>query len=93
MSVQMIYETYLRDLSVEERLALIRLLVEETIPSAGMSVEDKMQLGKKLRAEAAQEQWTSLSDELPDVPESEVSMDDIVAEVKATRQLRKKQNH
>ncbi len=37
MSVQMIYETYLRDLSVQERLALIRLLVEETIevPEAG----------------------------------------------------------
>ena len=31
MSVQMIYETYLRDLLVQERLALIRLLVEETI--------------------------------------------------------------
>lgn len=31
MSVQMIYETYLRDLSVQERLELIRLLVDETI--------------------------------------------------------------
>lgn len=88
MSVQMIYETYLRDLSVEERLALIRLLVEETIPGAGMSVDDKMQLGKKLRAEAAQEQWETLSQQLPDVPESEISMDEIVAEVKTVRSLR-----
>ena len=31
MSVQLLYNTYLRQLSIQERLELIRLLVDETI--------------------------------------------------------------
>lgn len=31
MSIQAIYQTYLQHLSMQERLALIRLLVDETI--------------------------------------------------------------
>lgn len=33
MSVQSIYQTYLQQLSWQERLELIRLLVDETIPA------------------------------------------------------------
>jgi|GEM_PF-1745854 len=94
MSVQVIYQTYLKYLSVEERKELIHLLVDETmadaIPSAStdipLSAEEKIQLSNRLRAEATQAQWAALSEQLPDVPE--ITMDEIVAEVKMVRKQR-----
>lgn len=50
-----------------------------------LPAEEKIQLAEHLRAQAAQEQWEALSEELPDV--SEISMDEIVAEVKEVRKL------
>ncbi len=40
MSVQMLYNTYLSQLSVADRLALIRLLVDQTIPAEELALQN-----------------------------------------------------
>ena len=55
-----------------------------------LSVEEKYELSNLLRAEASQEEWSVLSQELPDLPE--ITMEDIVAEIKAYRREKKEQN-
>lgn len=52
-----------------------------------LPAEEKIQLADHLRAQAAQEQWEALSEELPDVPD--ISMEEIVAEVKEVRKTLK----
>lgn len=84
MSVQTIYDRYLSHLTPEERQELIRLLAGETETSA----EQKLQIANRLRAEATQEQWAALSGQLPDVPE--LTLEEIVEEVKRFRKTRKK---
>jgi hypothetical protein len=51
-----------------------------------LSAEEKIRLAERLRAAAAAEKWRALSQKLPDVPE--ISMAEIVAEVKAVRKQR-----
>jgi len=51
-----------------------------------LSAEEKIRLAERLRAAAAAEKWRALSKKLPDVPE--ISMAEIVAEVKAVRKQR-----
>ncbi len=53
---------------------------------AQLPKQEKIEISKKLRAEISLEQWLALSKQLPDVPE--ISMDEIVAEVKAARKSR-----
>jgi hypothetical protein len=50
-------------------------------------VAEKFELSNLLRAEASLDEWRALSEGLPDVPE--MTMDEIVAEIKAYRQGRK----
>jgi len=52
-----------------------------------LSVAEKFELSNLLRAEASLDEWRALSEGLPDVPE--MTMDEIVAEIKAYRQGRK----
>lgn len=52
-----------------------------------LSAEEKIRLAERLRAAAAAEKWRTLSKNLPDLPE--ISMADIVAEVKAVRRQRR----
>jgi len=52
-----------------------------------LTAKDKIKIAKLLRAQAAKEQWRALSQQLPDVPE--ISMEEIVQEVKAVRPNRK----
>lgn len=47
MSVQSIYHTYLRQLSWQERLELIQLLVDETIPSVVQRETEQAASGEK----------------------------------------------
>ncbi len=49
-----------------------------------LSPKEKLKIANLLRAQVAKDQWRALSKELPDVPE--ISMEEIVAEVKAVRQ-------
>lgn len=51
-----------------------------------LSAEEKIRLAERLRAAAAAEKWHELSKKLPDMPE--ISMAEIVAEVKAVRKQR-----
>jgi hypothetical protein len=51
-----------------------------------LSPQEKLKLADRLRAQASAEQWGTLSKKLPDV--TEVTMDEIVNEVKAVRRLR-----
>ncbi|MBL7795659.1 MAG: hypothetical protein JNJ90_04070 [Saprospiraceae bacterium] len=51
-----------------------------------LSAEEKIRLAERLRAAAAAEKWRELSKKLPDMPE--ISMAEIVAEVKAVRKQR-----
>lgn len=51
---------------------------------------EKLRVAEKLRAAAAGEKWQLLSAQLPDV--AEISMDNIVAEVKSVRKARKQQH-
>lgn len=69
------------DITVEQLYSLI----------AQLSVKEKIRLADRLRAQAAQEQWASLSENLPDIPE--ITMDEIVAEVKGVRKLRSQQRN
>jgi hypothetical protein len=48
--------------------------------------EEKLLLATRLRASAAAEEWQFLSKELPDT--SQISMEEIVAEVKSVRKQR-----
>lgn len=48
---------------------------------------DKLRVAEKLRAAAAGEKWRLLSPQLPDMPD--ISMDEMVAEVKSVRKARK----
>lgn len=50
-----------------------------------LPAEEKTRLSKALRASVAAEEWKNLSQNLPDVPE--ISMEEIVAEVKAVRKM------
>ncbi|MFN7118191.1 MAG: hypothetical protein ACK4TA_15430 [Saprospiraceae bacterium] len=54
-----------------------------------LSPEEKLQMANHLRAEATQTQWAVLSEQLPDVPD--ISMEEIVAEVKEVRRMRSQQ--
>lgn len=56
---------------------------------AQLPKREKIEITKKLRAEITLEQWLALSEKLPDAPE--ISMDEIVAEVKAVRKSRQSQ--
>lgn len=88
MSIQAIYQTYLSDLSNEERLELIRLLIDGasfTAVEALATPEEKLQIANRLRAEATAQQWQELSRRLPDVPT--ITMDEIVQAVKEVRRL------
>lgn len=51
-----------------------------------MPPEEKLLMAERLRASAAAEKWQSLSKKLPDAPQ--ISMADIVAEVKSVRKQR-----
>jgi hypothetical protein len=51
-----------------------------------LSPQEKLKLADRLRSQASVGQWRTLSKKLPDVPE--VTMDEIVNEVKAVRRLR-----
>jgi hypothetical protein len=53
---------------------------------AQLPKKEKILISKKLRAEISLEQWLALSKKLPDV--QEVSMDEIISEVKAVRRSR-----
>lgn len=48
--------------------------------------EEKIRMAQRLKAAAAAEKWRVLSAQLPDVPE--ISMEEIVAEVKEVRKQR-----
>lgn len=48
--------------------------------------EEKLLMAERLRAAAAAEKWQLLSKQLPDA--AQISMEEIVAEVKAVRKLR-----
>lgn len=52
-----------------------------------LSAEEKIRMAERLRAAAAAEKWRSLSGKLPDVPE--ITMPEIVAEVKSARKQRR----
>ncbi len=62
-------------------------ILSDILFQINLSADDKIQIAKKLRADAAAERWRKLAAELPDVPE--ISMDEIVAEVKAVRRERR----
>lgn len=66
------------DISLEQ---LIKALLE-------LPVADKLRVADQLRAAAATERWRLLSGRLPDAPE--ISMDEIVAEVKSVRKAQKR---
>lgn len=51
-----------------------------------LPLKDKIKIANLLRAQAAKEQWRTLSKQLPNVPG--ISMEEIVEEVKAVRQAR-----
>jgi|GEM_PF-4823326 hypothetical protein len=77
-------------------LALLRSLdfvrqvrVAEQGVDSEAEAQEKLQLAQQLRAEATQLQWAALSEQLPDVPE--LTMEEVVAEVKAVRKLRSQQ--
>ncbi len=53
--------------------------------------EEKIRMAEQLRASAVAQQWQSLSSQLPDVPQ--ISMEEIVAEVKAVRKQRHQRAH
>lgn len=48
-----------------------------------LSVAEKYELSNFLRAQASQEEWSLLSEQLPDV--EEITEEDILAEIKAYR--------
>ncbi|HRD79231.1 MAG: hypothetical protein IAE84_09810 [Saprospiraceae bacterium] len=52
-----------------------------------LPASEKLQVAEKLRAAAAGEKWRLLSPQLPDMPD--ISMDEIVAELKSVRKARK----
>jgi tRNA A37 threonylcarbamoyladenosine synthetase subunit TsaC/SUA5/YrdC len=56
---------------------------------AQLSAQEKLALANRLRAEVSAEQFTQLTDDLTDT--AEITMDEIVAEVKAVRQKRYQQ--
>lgn len=58
---------------------LLRMLLQ-------LPAEEKIRMAERLRAAAAAEKWALLSTQLPDTPE--ISMAEIVAEVKAVRRGR-----
>ena len=51
-----------------------------------LPAQEKIRIANILRAQVAKEDWQALSKQLPDVPE--VTMEEIVAEVKAVRHAR-----
>ena len=51
-----------------------------------LSAEEKIRMAERLKAAAATEKWQTLSKQLPNAPE--ISMEGIVAEVKAVRKQR-----
>jgi hypothetical protein len=51
-----------------------------------LPAEEKIRIAERLRASAAAEKWRALAPRLPNVPE--ISMAEIVAEVKAVRKQR-----
>jgi len=53
--------------------------------------EEKILMAERLKASAVAQQWQSLSTLLPDVPQ--ISMDEIVADVKAVRKQRPQRAH
>jgi hypothetical protein len=69
---------YTLQTTIDEK-QLLSLL--EQLPS-----EEKIKIANILRAQVAKEQWRALSKQLPDVPG--ISMEEIVAEVKAVRRAR-----
>jgi hypothetical protein len=87
MSVQTLYDQYLCKLSSKEQLELIQLLAvalqEDTEKTDAITSDDKIRLAKILSAEAAEQQWKALSEELPD--SDELTMDEIVEEVRKVR--------
>jgi hypothetical protein len=66
------------DISLDQ---LIKALLE-------LPVADKIRIADKLRAAAAAERWRTLSKKLPNTPE--ISMKEIVDEVKLVRKTRKR---
>lgn len=52
-----------------------------------LPAEEKIRMAERLRAAAAAENWRTLSKQLPDVPE--ISMAEIVANVKSVRKQRR----
>lgn len=52
-----------------------------------LPAEEKIRMAERLRAAAAAEKWRMLSKQLPDAPE--ISMPEIVANVKAVRKQRR----
>jgi len=69
MSVQLLYNTYLRQLSIQERLELIRLLVDETIVvqhqhSEVVSLHDVMDFAGAGKADAMEEDAQAYVDNL-----------------------------
>jgi pheromone shutdown protein TraB len=87
MSVQFIYDQYLRKLSSNERLQLIKLLAESLQKgentASGVSTEDKLRLAQILKADAAKEHWKELDKILPDT--NEVTLEEILDEVSEVR--------
>lgn len=67
------------DISIEQ---LQRALLQ-------LPVSEKIRIANQLRAAATAEKWRLLSEHLPNVPE--LTMADIVSEVKAVRRGRKEQ--
>ncbi|MBV6440787.1 MAG: hypothetical protein DYG98_14760 [Haliscomenobacteraceae bacterium CHB4] len=51
-----------------------------------LSADEKIRIAERLKAAATTEKWRMLSQQLPDAPE--ISMEEIVAEVKAARKQR-----
>ena len=52
-----------------------------------LSAKEKLEIARVLRAQAVQERWALLSKSLPDVTPP-ISMEEIIAEVKAVRKER-----
>ena len=48
-----------------------------------LSPDEKLEIAKKLRADAAAQRWRAIAQDLPDEPE--ISMEEIVKEVKTVR--------
>jgi len=53
--------------------------------------EEKIRMAERLKASAAAQQWQTLSYQLPDAPQ--ISMDEMVTEVKTVRKQRHQRAH